>query len=170
MPHIADLKWMLQFASALYLQFTGCLCLLPVHSLCRDCDACRWGLVPSFTKPGDKLDHFRMVRAWEAAQQMQEFELLACVCTNFLPCPLPPYCNTDCLCCDDVPICTSVRSDARHFDQHSTSCLQLACAALQFNARSETVAEKGIFKRLLPSMRCIVLVNGFYEWKKASCA
>ena len=35
-----------------------------------------------------------------------------------------------------------------------------------FNARSETVAEKSVFSRLLHSRRCIVLLNGFYEWKK----
>ena len=90
MPCIADLEWMLQFASALLISIYRLLCLLLVHSLYRDCDACRWGLVPSFTKPGDKLDHFRMVRAWEAAQQMQEFELPARVCTNSLPLPHPP--------------------------------------------------------------------------------
>ena len=33
-----------------------------------------------------------------------------------------------------------------------------------FNARSETVAEKSVFSRLLSSKRCIVLMNGFYEW------
>lgn len=33
-----------------------------------------------------------------------------------------------------------------------------------FNARSETVAEKSVFSRLLGSKRCIVLLNGFYEW------
>eukprot|EP00208_Stichococcus_sp_RCC1054_P001087 CAMPEP_0206144216 /NCGR_PEP_ID=MMETSP1473-20131121/23396_1 /ASSEMBLY_ACC=CAM_ASM_001109 /TAXON_ID=1461547 /ORGANISM="Stichococcus sp, Strain RCC1054" /LENGTH=491 /DNA_ID=CAMNT_0053539973 /DNA_START=197 /DNA_END=1672 /DNA_ORIENTATION=+ len=55
----------------------------------------RWGLVPSWTKPGTKPDYFRM-----------------------------------------------------------------------FNARSETVAEKGVFNRLLGSHRCVVPVNGFYEWKK----
>jgi hypothetical protein len=37
-----------------------------------------------------------------------------------------------------------------------------------FNARCETVASKGIFSRLLkdPSHRCIVCVEGFYEWKE----
>ncbi|GAB4816659.1 hypothetical protein N2152v2_003705 [Parachlorella kessleri] len=35
-----------------------------------------------------------------------------------------------------------------------------------FNARSESVAEKPAFRRLLPSKRCLVLVDGFYEWKK----
>ena len=33
-----------------------------------------------------------------------------------------------------------------------------------FNARSETVAEKSVFSRLLGGKRCIVLLNGFYEW------
>ncbi|KAK9817878.1 hypothetical protein WJX72_003558 [[Myrmecia] bisecta] len=35
-----------------------------------------------------------------------------------------------------------------------------------FNARSESVAEKGVFKRLLSRHRCVVLLNGFYEWAK----
>ncbi|CAN8287902.1 unnamed protein product [Cochlearia groenlandica] len=35
-----------------------------------------------------------------------------------------------------------------------------------FNARSETVAEKASFRRLLSKNRCIVAVDGFYEWKK----
>ncbi|KAK9906507.1 hypothetical protein WJX75_003054 [Coccomyxa subellipsoidea] len=33
-----------------------------------------------------------------------------------------------------------------------------------FNARSETVPEKTVFSRLLGSKRCVVLLNGFYEW------
>ena len=37
---------------------------------------------------------------------------------------------------------------------------------MQFNARSETVAEKNVFKKLLSRQRCVVLLNGFYEWKK----
>ncbi|KAL1205481.1 hypothetical protein V5N11_018295 [Cardamine amara subsp. amara] len=35
-----------------------------------------------------------------------------------------------------------------------------------FNARSESVAEKASFRRLLPKNRCLVAVEGFYEWKK----
>lgn len=36
-----------------------------------------------------------------------------------------------------------------------------------FNARSEGVASRGIFSRLLkhPDRRCVVVVEGFYEWK-----
>eukprot|EP00803_Ostreobium_quekettii_P008508 evm.model.scf_1254.4 EVM.evm.TU.scf_1254.4 scf_1254:23227-27444(+) len=33
-----------------------------------------------------------------------------------------------------------------------------------FNARSETIVEKPVFNRLLSSKRCVVVVNGFYEW------
>lgn len=37
-----------------------------------------------------------------------------------------------------------------------------------FNARSETVPEKTVFSRLLGSKRCVVLLNGFYEWAQVS--
>ncbi|KAL3828952.1 hypothetical protein ACJIZ3_017754 [Penstemon smallii] len=35
-----------------------------------------------------------------------------------------------------------------------------------FNARSESIREKASFRRLLPNNRCLVSVEGFYEWKK----
>ncbi len=37
-----------------------------------------------------------------------------------------------------------------------------------FNARSETVPEKTVFSRLLGSKRCVVLLNGFFEWAQVS--
>ncbi len=40
------------------------------------------------------------------------------------------------------------------------------CFCLQFNARSESVAEKPSFRRLVPTRRCLVLTEGFYEWLK----
>jgi hypothetical protein len=65
----------------------------PFFSFISSCFG-RWGLVPSFTKPGSQLDFYKM-----------------------------------------------------------------------FNARSESVAEKPVFSRLLSSHRCVVLLEGFYEWK-----
>ncbi|XP_023891332.1 uncharacterized protein LOC112003380 isoform X1 [Quercus suber] len=35
-----------------------------------------------------------------------------------------------------------------------------------FNARSESISEKASFRRLIPKNRCLVAVEGFYEWKK----
>lgn len=34
------------------------------------------------------------------------------------------------------------------------------------NARAETLAEKPSFKRLLAAKRCLVIADGFYEWRK----
>ena len=39
-----------------------------------------------------------------------------------------------------------------------------------FNARSDTLTEKPIFSRLLPRRRCVVLLNGFYEWREEKAA
>jgi len=35
-----------------------------------------------------------------------------------------------------------------------------------FNAKAETLAQSGMFKRLLPTRRCLVVADSFYEWKK----
>lgn len=35
------------------------------------------------------------------------------------------------------------------------------------NARAETIAEKPSFKRLLKSRRCLILADGFYEWRES---
>ncbi len=35
------------------------------------------------------------------------------------------------------------------------------------NARTETIAEKPAFKKLLTHRRCLVLADGFYEWQKS---
>jgi putative SOS response-associated peptidase YedK len=37
--------------------------------------------------------------------------------------------------------------------------------ARMINARAETITEKPSFKRLIQQRRCLILVNGFYEWR-----
>ncbi|MCL4490257.1 MAG: SOS response-associated peptidase [Chloroflexi bacterium] len=39
-------------------------------------------------------------------------------------------------------------------------------ASKMINARAETITEKPSFKRLLKSQRCLVLADGFYEWRE----
>ncbi len=34
-----------------------------------------------------------------------------------------------------------------------------------FNAKAETITDKASFKHLIKSKKCLVLVNGFYEWQ-----
>ena len=51
---------------------------------------------------------------------------------------------------------------------HDASQAIVLVPCRMFNARSETVPEKSVFNRLLSSKRCVVLLNGFYEWAQVS--
>ena len=39
--------------------------------------------------------------------------------------------------------------------------------ARMINARAETLAEKPSFRNLLPKKRCVVISDGYYEWRKS---
>jgi putative SOS response-associated peptidase YedK len=43
----------------------------------------------------------------------------------------------------------------------------MSIGSRMINARAETLAEKPSFKRLLKSKRCLVVADGFYEWRKS---
>lgn len=43
---------------------------------------------------------------------------------------------------------------------------ELSIGARMINARSETVDEKPSFKKALTARRCLVIADGYYEWKK----
>jgi len=42
---------------------------------------------------------------------------------------------------------------------------EISAGNLLFNARSEALAEKPAFKRPFSKQRCVILADGFYEWK-----
>ena len=44
----------------------------------------------------------------------------------------------------------------------------MSFGARMINARAETLQEKPSFRNLLPNKRCIVITDGYYEWKKVS--
>lgn len=46
------------------------------------------------------------------------------------------------------------------------SAERIGAGPLMINARAETVTSKGIFARLLARRRCVVPVDGFYEWRR----
>lgn len=56
--------------------------------------------------------------------------------------------------------------DAFHWGLVPSWAKDLKIGNRMINARAETVADKGAFKRSLAKRRCIVPVDGFYEWQR----
>jgi putative SOS response-associated peptidase YedK len=74
----------------------------------------------------------------------------------------------------DVPVVfsSSTQSEGRYIDLMKWGLIPSHAKTFNtsdhykmFNARIESVSEKVSFKNLLPKKRCIVLFNGYYEWK-----
>jgi putative SOS response-associated peptidase YedK len=62
----------------------------------------------------------------------------------------------------------SARLDAFHWGLVPGWAKDRKIASRMINARAETLAEKPAFKRLFASKRCIVPMDGFYEWTPGS--
>jgi putative SOS response-associated peptidase YedK len=62
----------------------------------------------------------------------------------------------------------TARVDAFHWGLIPSWAKDRKIASRMINARAETLAEKPSFKRLLTSKRCIVPMDGFYEWQPGS--
>lgn len=63
-----------------------------------------------------------------------------------------------------------LRNGGRHLDLLRwglvpTWAKEESIGSKMINARAETLAEKPSFKRLLKSRRCLIVADGFYEWK-----
>ncbi|HSP27793.1 MAG TPA: SOS response-associated peptidase [Ilumatobacteraceae bacterium] len=59
----------------------------------------------------------------------------------------------------------TARVDAFHWGLIPSWAKDRKIASRMINARAETLAEKPAFKRLLATKRCIVPMDGFYEWR-----
>lgn len=59
----------------------------------------------------------------------------------------------------------TARVDAFHWGLIPSWAKDRKIASKMINARAETIAEKSSFKGLLKKKRCIVPMDGFYEWK-----
>ena len=109
--------------------------------------------MPSYTKKDDRPDFFRMVGA--AAGAGCEQGAAQAWCCARLHAAVPAQLLSRILTSLPPPL----RPHPMHPQPHPHT-------HVQFNARSETVAEKTSFSRLVSSRRCLVLADGFYEWAK----
>lgn len=68
-------------------------------------------------------------------------------------------------------IVTVMQDDTRHLEMLRWGLIpswakEQSIGSKMINARAETLAEKPSFKRLLRNRRCLIVADGFYEWKQ----
>jgi len=68
-------------------------------------------------------------------------------------------------------VVTVVRDETKHLEMLRWGLIpswakEESIGSKMINARAETLAEKPSFKRLLQSKRCLIVADGFYEWKQ----
>jgi len=70
-----------------------------------------------------------------------------------------------------LPVITNDRPDGLsffHWGLIPSWAKDKSISSKLINARSETLAEKASFKNALKYRRCLVIADGFYEWKKST--
>jgi len=69
-----------------------------------------------------------------------------------------------------VPVCTMINGQRQlrsmHWGLLPPWAKDTKYAAKMINARAETITEKPSFKSLVKNNRCIIIVSGFYEWRR----
>ncbi|CAM9828527.1 unnamed protein product, partial [Discosporangium mesarthrocarpum] len=144
----------------------------------------RWGLVPSYTKRGERPNHFRMFNA-----RSETVSLLQTLNNSWFTewlgggktpnqramlCYLLLHLMSSFLCCHTTPStcapglsCTLLRNprspaSAFHFAAQSFWCWHAKWR--EGSSMIHQVREKPVFSRLLRRKRCVVGFDGFYEW------
>jgi putative SOS response-associated peptidase YedK len=69
------------------------------------------------------------------------------------------------------PVATVLRNGSTHIEELRWGLIPSwskdeSIGARMINARAETLAEKSSFKRLLRSKRCLIIADGFFEWRQ----
>lgn len=70
-----------------------------------------------------------------------------------------------------LPVITNEQSEGLsffHWGLIPSWSKDISIGAKLINARSETITEKASFKQAVDKRRCLVLTDGYYEWKKIS--
>lgn len=111
--------------------------------------------MPHSTSGGATPDHFRMVKSQAHQHAVDCLEHLRTVRSMVAE--------------QHQDFCRLGPLHAYHICVHGIFKAAVCTMYVQFNARSETIADKFVFSSLLKRRRCVFLCNGWYEWLKQVC-